>query len=188
MTTKAKDQMAKKTDAKKSTSPRKLLEAARKYQNELQAKGLSVAVIDRLELSLNGVENEGKGPNVAAQTLIRDIGNLAGEFQSAIRKDFPGNASFHAFFKAGEPMPTEPRGLLALARQIAAEAPNFANNLIRYAINASSVSHLKSLADQLEKEIGGTDPKKGLQESEAAIREAAHHAFEGQPQLAEFGE
>ena len=180
--------MAKKSDAKKSAGPRMLLEAARKYQNELQAKGLSVAVIDRLELSLGGLEGESKGPNVAAQTLMKDIAAAAAEFQGAMRKDFPGNKSFLDFFGAADPLPSDARGLLSLARKIAAEAPAFATNLIRYAINAASVKHLTSLADQLEKEIGGTDPKKGLQESETAIREAARLAFEGQPQLADFGE
>ena len=33
------------------------------------------------------------------------------------------------------------------------EAPEFAQNLIKYAINAATVNHLKSLCDQLEKEI-----------------------------------
>ena len=178
--------MAKKSDAKKS--PRKLLEAARKYQNELQGKGLSSTVLDRLEQALGGLENESKGPNVAAQTLMKDITAKAAEFQVAIRKEFPGNASFQALFGAGEPVPTDSRGLLTLGRQIASEVPNFATNLIRHALNAAHVKHLTSLCDQLEKEIGGTDPKKDAQEAEAQIREAARHAFEGQPQLAEFGE
>jgi hypothetical protein len=181
--------MAKK--AEKSKAPaggKKLLSAARKYQNELQAKGLSATVIDRYEIALGGLQHESKGPNPAAQVLMKDIARQAGEFQAAIRKEFPGNASFQAFFKAGEPMPEDARGLLVLGRQVAAEAPNFSANLIRYAINAATVKHLGFLCDQLDKEIGGADPQKEVPELEAQIREAARHAFEGQPQLAEFGE
>jgi hypothetical protein len=173
---------------KSSKSARKLLDAARKYQNELQAKGLSAVVIDRYENALSGIENESKGPNPAAQVLMKDIAKEVGEFQQAIRKEFPSNAGFQAFFKANEPVPSDARGILAVARQVVQEAPNFAANLIRYAINAATVKHLGFLCDQLEKEIGGADPKKAVQELETRIREAAKHAFEGQPQLSEFGQ
>jgi hypothetical protein len=177
--------MAKKSEASpkgKSAGARKLLEAAKKHQNELSA-----AVIERYENALSGVDNESKGPSVAAQTLIKDIGREVGEFHSAIRKEFPGNASFHALFKAGEPLPTDARGILALGRLVQAEAPNFASNFIRYAINAATVKHLGFLCEQLEKEIGGADPKHDAAELEKQIREAARHAFEGKPELADFG-
>jgi hypothetical protein len=180
--------MAKKTEAKGKISGRKLLEAARTHLDALQAKGLSVTVLDRLDIALSGIENERKGPNPAAQVLMKDISREVGEFQQAIRKEFPGNAQFQSFFKANEPMPADARGILHVGRQVAAEAPNFAANLIRYAINAATVKHLGFLCDQLAKEIGGSDPHKDAGELEAQIREVAKLAFEGQPQLAEFGE
>jgi hypothetical protein len=177
--------MAKKSEGK-AKGGKRLLEAARKHQDALQAKGLSATVLERYQIALSGLDNENKGPNPAAQTLMRDITNEVGEFHSAIRKEFPGNASFQAFFKAGEPVPTDARGLLALGRQVAAEAPNFASNLIRHAINAATVKHLGSLCDQLEKEIGGADPRKDVEALEGQIRDVARVAFEGQAQLAEF--
>ena len=176
--------MAKKPESKKSA--KSLLAAAKKHQDALQAKGLSATVIEKYEQALAGLANEGKGPNPAAQTLMRDIGSAIGEFHAAIRKEFPGNAQFQSLFKASEPVPADARGILELGRQVAAEAPNFATNLIRYAINAASVKHLKFLCDQLEKEIGGADPKKDIEGYEAQIREAGRHAFEGQPHMVEF--
>ena len=181
--------MAKKSEGKaKSSGGRKLLEAAQKYQNELQAKGLSATVIKAYEQALGGIDNEKKGPNAAAQTLMRDLGNEVGAFQAAMRKEFPGNAQFLAFFKASEPMPSDARGLLAAGRQVASEAPNFSSNLIRHALNAADVKHLTTLCDALEKELGGLEPRKEAGQLETQIRDAARHAFEGQPQLSEFGE
>jgi len=178
--------MAKKTEQPKK-SGKKLLEAARKFQDQLQAAGLSATIIERYENALSGIENERKGPNAAAQVLIKDMHKEIAEFQSAIRKEFPSNAQFQAFFKAAEPIPSDARGILALARQVAAEAPNFAANFIRYAINAATVKHLGFLADQLEKEIGGADPHKDAEALEGQIREAAKHAFAGKPEAGEFG-
>ncbi len=178
--------MAKRAEAKKSASRGSLLDAARKHQDALQAQGLSASVLERYASALAGVENQGKGPNVAAQTLMKDITNEVGEFQAAMRKEFPGNAQFQAFFKSGEPMPADARGLLELGRVVAAEAPNFSSNLIRYAINAATVKHLSFLCDQLEKEIGGADPKKDVASLEEQIRDVARRAFEGKPELAEF--
>jgi hypothetical protein len=94
-------------------------------------------------------------PNAAAQVLIKDVQREAGEIQAAIRKDFPGNAQFHKVFKADEPMPTDAHAVLALGRHVLKEAPDYSQNLIKYAINAATLNHLRSLCDQLEKELGG---------------------------------
>src|SRR5438874_1873353 len=92
-----------------------------------------------------------------AKEMIEEAVKEGEEFQAAMRKEFPGNASFLGVFKAQEPMPQEAREVLALGRHVAKEAPEYAQNLIRYAINAATVNHLISLCDQLEKEIGGVD-------------------------------
>ena len=76
--------------------------------------------------------------------------------------------------------------MLALGRHIASEAPGFAQNLIRYAINAATVKHLSSLCDQLEKEIGGADPAEDAKGLEQQILDAARRAFEGKPELGQF--
>lgn len=92
-------------------------------------------------------------PSPAAQVLMRDIQREAGEIQAAVRKEFPGNAQFQGLFNAQDPVPSAPREVLALGRLVAREAPQFAQNLIKYAINAATVNHLTSLCDQLEKEL-----------------------------------
>jgi hypothetical protein len=178
--------MAKKSEKKSGSSARRLLEGARKHQAELQSRGLHASLVDKLEAALGAVESEGKGPNAAAQTLMKDITGLAAEFQAAMRKEFPGNAQFQAFFKAGEPMPSDARGILALGRQIVANAPDFAANLIRYALDAAKVKHVASLSDQLEREIGGADPKKDAAEAEQQLRDFVKSAYEGQPQMSDF--
>jgi hypothetical protein len=166
---------------------RKLAEAARKHQDALMAQGLSATVLDKFENALSGLEGQSKGPNPAAQTLVKDLQTEVGEIHAAIKKEFPGSAQFQGMFKANEPIPQDPREVLALARLVAAEAPNFASNLIRYAINAATVKHLTFLCDQLEKELGGADPKHDARALEEQIREAARRAFEGKPELADFG-
>ena len=127
-----------------------------------------------------------KALNPAAQVLVKDIQSEIGEIQAAIRKEFSGNAQFQSVFKAGEPIPQEPRELLALGRVIAREMPDYAQNLIKYAINAATVNHLKTLCDQLEKEIGGVDPAQDARTLEDQILEVARRAFEGKPELAQF--
>lgn len=171
---------------KKGGGKKNILEAARKHQNALQGAGLSVTVIDRYEIALKGILNAGKGPNPAAQTLIKDLQGEVAEIQAAIKKDFPSNVSFHKVFKADEPMPQEPREVLALGRLVLKEAPDYSQNLIKYAINQASFNHLKSLLDQLDKELGGLDPEAESKELEAQIVKAAQHAFEGKPELAAF--
>jgi len=183
--------MAKKSEAKeakesKKSGGRKLLEAARAHQDALQTAGLNSTVINKYEIALKGIESEGKELNAASQTLVKDITRAVGEFQSAMRKEFPNNAAFHAFFKANEAVPEEAHALLTLGREIAKQAPDFASNLIKYALNAASVKHLTFLCDQLEKEIGTADTKKEAAELEKAILEIAHRAFEGKPELAAF--
>ena len=49
--------MAKKSEGKKAPPARKLLDAARKHLDELQAKGLSEQVIKDYETALSGIEN-----------------------------------------------------------------------------------------------------------------------------------
>jgi hypothetical protein len=174
-------------DIKEKKPRRKLLDAARKHQDALQAAGLSVTVIDRYQNALKGIETVGKGMvSPAAQVLVKDIQQEAGEIQAAVRKEFPGNAQFQSVFKANEAIPTGVREVLALGRLMAKEAPDYAQNLIKYAINAATTKHLTSLCDQLEKELGGADPEKEAKALEESIVEAARRAFEGKPELAAF--
>jgi hypothetical protein len=177
--------MAKKEAQAKKPSGRKLLEAARKHMDALQAKGMSSTVLDRYEVALKGLESKG-GPNPAAQTLIKDVQREAGAIQAAIRKEFPGNASFLSVFKANEPVPQDAREVLALGRLVVKEAPDYSQNLIKHAINAANLKHISSLCDQLEKEIGGADPAAEARALEEQIVEAAQRAFEGKPELSQF--
>jgi hypothetical protein len=171
---------------KKNGAKRKLLEAVRKHQDALQAGGLSAVTVDRYENALKVIDSQGKEPGAAVQVLVQDIGREVGEIQAAMKKEFPGNSSFQSIFKAQEPQPAAPRDVLALGRLIAREAPDFAQNLIKYAINAATVNHLKSLCDQLEKEIGGGDPVQEAKALEDQILEVALRTFEGKPELAAF--
>jgi hypothetical protein len=173
-------------DKKRGGSRRKLLEAARKHQDALQAAGLSTTVIDKYETVLKGLQAQGKGPSPAAQVLIKNIQQETGEIQAAVRKEFPGNAQFQSVFQADKPMPNEAREVLVLGRLVAKEAPDYAQNLIKYALNAATLKHLTSLCDQLEKEVGGTDPSQEAEVLEAKIVETAKRAFEGKPELAAF--
>src|SRR5438067_9872729 len=142
----------------KKGGKRKILDAARKHQDALMAAGLHENVIDKYENLLRVLDEKGKELGAAAQVLVKDLQDEVGEIQAAVKKEFPGNASFQSIFKAQEPMPKGAREVLALGRHVAKEAPDFAQNLIKYAINAATVNHLNSLCDQLEKEIGGADP------------------------------
>ena len=171
--------------AKDTKKRRKLLDAVRKHQIALEGAGLAPTLINRYENALKGLETQGK-VSPSAQVLVKEIQKEVEEFQAAMRKEFPGNASFLGVFKAQEPMPQEAREVLALGRHVAKEAPEYAQNLIRYAINAATVNHLISLCDQLEKEIGGVDPAQDARTLEDQILEVARRAFEGKPELAQF--
>ena len=96
-----------------------------------------------------------KAISPAASTLVAELGRVVGEVQAAIRKEFHGNTSFQAVFKAGEPLPTDPAEMLALGRLLAREMPDYAQNLIKHAVDASTVKHVTSLCDQLERELNG---------------------------------
>jgi hypothetical protein len=100
-----------------------------------------------------------KNPNPAAQTLVAELGRVVGEVQAAIRKEFPGNASFQSVFKAGEPLPEDAHEMLALSRLVAREMPDYAQNLIKHAVNAATVKHVTSLSDQLEHELSAGEQK-----------------------------
>jgi hypothetical protein len=165
---------------------RGLLDTARAHQDALVAAGLPSQVLDDLETALRALA-AGDRPGPAAQVLLRDVGREVGEIQAAVRKEFHGNAAFQSVFKAGEPVPEEPRQLLALGRLVAREAPDYSANLIKYAINAATVKHLSYLCDQLEKELGGADPGAAARVAEEQIRAAAGRAFAGKPELAAFG-
>ena len=164
---------------------RSLLELAREHQDALVAAGLPAQVLDTLENALRGMAAGGQ-PGPAAQVLIRDLSREVGEIQAAVRKEFPGNASFKSVFKADAPVPADSRELLALGRLVAREAPDYSANLIKYAINAATVKHLSYLCDQLEKELGGADPGSAAKAAEEQIRAAAARAFEGRPELGAF--
>ncbi len=171
---------------KKSSPKRKLLETIRKHQDALQAGGLSPALVDKYENALRVIESQGKEPGAAVQVLVQDIQREVQEIQAAVKKEFPGNASFQSIFKAQEPTPQAPREVLGLGRLIAKEAPDFAQNLIKYAINAATLNQLKSLCDQLEREIGGSDPAQEAKVLEDQILEIARRTFDGKPELAAF--
>ena len=176
---------ARKKSAAKRSGGQGLLEAARAHQEALLAAGLPAQALDELEGALRALA-AGDRPGPAAQVLLRDLAREVGEIQAAVRKEFPGNATFQSAFRAGEPIPEGPRELLALGRLIAREAPDYAANLIKYAINAATVNHLSYLCDQLEKELGGADPGAAADAAEEQIRAAAARAFAGKPELSQF--
>ena len=124
---------------KRKRPQRRLLDAAREYQDALEAAGLPPRAIESYEVALRGVESQARAIGGATQVLVREIQREVEEFQ--------------AVFKAHEPIPQEPRELLALGRAIVKEAPDYAQNMIKYAINAATVKHLAGLCDQLEKEL-----------------------------------
>jgi hypothetical protein len=170
---------------RKGDQAQALLELARRHEVALLAAGLSREVLDDFESALRRIDSGGHVGS-AAQVLVRDVLAEVSEIQAAVRKEFPTNESFQAVFKANEPVPAEPRQLLALARLIAREAPSYAANLIKYAINAATVKHLSYLCDQLEKELAGADPKSAVRAAEQQIRAAAARAFAGKPELDAF--
>ena len=76
--------------------------------------------------------------------------------------------------------------MLALGRHVAREAPGYAANLIKYAINAATVNHLGALCDQLEAAMGGRNPVGEARAIEEQIVAVARQAFAGRPELAAF--
>jgi hypothetical protein len=174
------------TRAKERKRPhRRLLDAAREHQDELEAAGLPPHAIESYEVALRRA-TQAKVASAAAKVLVRDIQREIEEFQAAIRKEFPANPSFQAVFKARERLPADAREVLALGRHVAREAPGYAQNLIKYAINAATVRHLVALCDQLEGELGGADPVRQARTIEEQIVAAAQRAFAGRPELAAF--
>jgi hypothetical protein len=163
-----------------------LLAEARTHQEALEAAGLPSGALEGYENALRGVAMQAKEAAPATQVLVRDIQREVEEFQAAIRKEFPGNSSFQQAFKAQEPIPGRAREVLALGRHVAREATGFAQNLIKYALNAATVKHLGALCDQLEGELGGADPAQDVRALEAEILSAARKAFSGKPELAAF--
>jgi hypothetical protein len=161
---------------------KRLLELAREHEEALVAAGLPCETLNRLDSALRAAS----APTATARVLMGDIEREVSEIQAAIRKEFAGNESSQAVFKANERMPTEPHRLLALARLVAREAPDCSDHLIKYAINAATVKHLSYLCDQLEKELGGADPQALVRAAEEQIRAAAARAFAGKPELDAF--
>ena len=49
-----------------------------------------------------------------------------------------------------EPLPEDANEMLALGRLVAREMPDYAQNLIKHAVNAATVKHVTSLCDQLQ--------------------------------------
>src|SRR4051812_5694109 len=168
---------------KKSAHKKSLLDAAREHQDALQAAGLSASVIDRYENGLKGMQSQGKEAGPAIRTMVKELQRVVGEVQAAIRKEFHGNASFQSVFKAGEPQPDDPRQMLALGRLVAREMPDYAQNLIKHAVDAATARHVTALCDQLEHQLGGADPSADVPILERQIVDAARRAFEGKPEL-----
>jgi hypothetical protein len=166
--------------------PRSLLETARHHQDALQAAGLPAAAIERYESALRGLRSQSRPISATAQVLVRDIQREVEEFQAAIRKEFPDNASFQSVFRAQEPMPADPREVLALGRQVGRQAPDYAQNLIKYALNAATVRHLSGLCEQLASEVGAADLGEEVRALEEQILAAARKAFSGKAELEEF--
>jgi hypothetical protein len=167
-------------------TPRRLLDAAREHQDELEAAGLPPRAIESYEVALRGVETQARASAGAAQVLVREIQREVEEFQAAIRKEFPGDPAVVAAFKAREPIPGGAREVLALGRHVGGEAPAYAPNLVKYAINAATVKHLDALCDQLEAELGGENPAGTARAIEEQIVAVARQAFAGRPELAAF--
>jgi hypothetical protein len=173
--------------AKKRKRPqRRLLDAAREYQDALEAAGLPPRAIESYEVALRGVESQARAAGGAAQVLVREIQREVEEFQAALRKEFPGNVRFQAGFDLQRPMPTSARDVLALGRHVARTASGYASNLIKYAINAATVKHLGALCDQLAAELGGENPVGEARAIEEQIVAVARQAFAGRPELAAF--
>ncbi len=163
-----------------------LLDAARAHQPALQAAGLPAAALEAYEVALRRMRQaDGSAP--ATQVLLRDVAREVEEFQAAIRKEFPENPASQAAFRAQEQPPRDPREVLALGRHVARQAPGYAQDLIKYGLNAATVRHLRWLCDQLESELGGPDPARDVAALEEQILSAARQAFAGHQELAAFG-
>jgi len=171
---------------KRKRPQQRLLHAAREHQDALEAAGLPPRAIESYEVALRGVESQARAVGGAAQVLVREIQREVEEFQAAVRKEFPGNVKFQAVFDAQRPMPASARDVLALGRHVAREAPGYAANLIKYAINAATVNHLGGLCDQLEAALGGRNPLGEARAIEEQIVAVARQAFAGRPELAAF--
>jgi hypothetical protein len=172
--------------ARERKKPRDLLDAARDHQEALEAAGLPAGVVERYETALRGLEWQGRPPSAAAQVLVRDIQREVEEFQAAIRKEFSGNVSYQSVFKAQEPMPSEPREVLALGRHVEREAPLHAQSLIKYALNAATLMQLNLLCEQLATELGAAGVADEARALEEQIVRVARTAFAGRPGLADF--
>jgi hypothetical protein len=169
----------------KPDKARGLLELAREHEEALVAAGLPSETLQSLDSALRAMSPGGSLAGTP-RVLMTEIAREVSEIQAAVRKEFPANETFQSAFKANEPVPGEPRQLLALARLVAREAPDYSANLIKYAINAATVKHLSYLCDQLEKELGGADPEAAVRAAEEQIRAAAARAFAGKPELNAF--
>jgi hypothetical protein len=165
---------------------RALLDAALRHQDALQAAGLPAAALERYESALRGLQSQGRRISGPAQVLVDEIQHEVEEFQAAFRKEFAGDPSVQAAFKAEDPMPSDPRSLLGLGRQVVREAPDYAQKLFKYALNAASVRHLEALCQQLAGELGPVDLPEETQALEQQILAAARKAFAGRPELAAF--
>jgi len=165
---------------------RALLEAALQHQDALQAAGLPATVLERYESAVRGLESQERPISATARVLVQDVQREVEEFQAAFRKEFAGDASPGPAFKAQEPMPSDPREVLALGLQVVREAPDYAQKLIKYALNAASIRHLEALCQQLAGELGPADLPQQARALEEQILAAARRAFQGRPELEAF--
>ncbi len=165
---------------------RALLEAALRHQDALQAAGLPAAALERYEIVLGGLESQGRPISGAARVLVQDIQREVEEFQAAFRKEFAADPALQPAFKAQEPMPSDPREVLALGSQVVREVPDYAPKLIKYALNAASVRHLEGLCQQLARELGPADLPEQARALEEQIVAAARKAFAGRQELEAF--
>jgi hypothetical protein len=165
---------------------RAVLEAALRHQDALEAAGLPAAVLEQYESAVRGLASQERPLSGAAQVLVRDVQREVEEFQAAFRKEFAGDASPRPAFRAQEPMPADPREVLALGLQVVREAPDYAPKLIKYALNAASTRHLEALCHQLAGELGPADLPQQARALEEQIRAAARKAFAGRAELEAF--
>jgi len=165
---------------------RGLLDAARDHQEALEAAGLPAGVVERYETAVRGLEWQARPLSATARVLVRDIQREVEEFQAAIRKEFSGDVSFQSVFKAHQPMPDDPRDVLALGRHVGREAPDHAQGLLKYALNAATLKQLNLLCDQLASELGADDLAEEARALEEEIVRVARTAFAGTPRLGEF--
>jgi hypothetical protein len=165
---------------------RALLEAALRHQDALQAAGLSPAALERYEDVVRWLESQARPIGAAARVLVQDIQRDVEEFQAAFRKEFAGDAPSRPAFGAQEAMPSDPRAVLALGRQVVREAPDYAQKLIKYGLNAATVRHLEGLCQQLAGELGPSDAPEQARALEEQIVASARKVFAGRPELEAF--